>query len=35
MIDALLCESEIKLSDDMIETIIQKVSYIFKKNKII
>ncbi|RHN53813.1 putative EF-hand domain pair protein [Medicago truncatula] len=24
MIDALLCEFEIKLSDDMIETIIQK-----------
>lgn len=28
MINALLYESEIKLSDEMIETIIQKVSYI-------
>jgi len=28
MINALLCEAEIKLSDEMIETIINKVSYV-------
>lgn len=34
MINAILCESEIKLSDDMVETIIEKVTFSFSKNPI-
>lgn len=35
MINAILCESEIKLSDDMVETIIEKVSFFAFKNSYI
>lgn len=35
MINALLCESEVKLTDEVVETIVNKVSYVWKKSYMI